>query len=71
MPVLFLSPTLKSLTLLFVILSLLSSFPPEFQGIDQDVLVKVLKILESDGKAALLAADNGEVTGVKFLSVVG
>jgi len=54
-----------------VILSLLSSFPPEFQGIDQDVLVKVLKLLESEGKAALLAADNGEVTGVKFLSVGG
>jgi hypothetical protein len=27
-----------------------------------------LKILESEGKAALLEAENGDVTGVKFLA---
>jgi hypothetical protein len=27
-----------------------------------------LKILESEGKAALLKAENGDVTGVKFLA---
>lgn len=35
---------------------------------DHDLLVKVIKILESEGKAALLEAENGDITGVKFLA---
>ena len=46
----------------------LASATSEFQGIDHDLLVNVLRILEGEGKAALLEAENGNVTGVKFLA---
>jgi hypothetical protein len=38
------------------------------QGIDSDLLLKVLRVLENEGKAVLLEADDGTVTGVKFVA---
>jgi len=39
----------------------------DFVGVDEEVVVRAARYLEAMGKAALLAGEGGDDTGVKFL----